>query len=89
MPAPVSVAFEGDLTSPGWSGPASGIGPVFDFPIPTGPSFSTFEAQLLAAHSVSVTVAGHFWIADLVGAPEAYAMMQDCVVSVMISDGRW
>ena len=89
VPSPASVAFNTDMAQQAWGGPASGIGPVFDLPVPTGPSFSAFEARLLAAHSVSVTVAGHSWTGDLVDLPKAYAMLQDCVVSVTISDGRW
>ncbi len=89
VPTPVALTFDGDLLNRRWNGPASGIGPVFDFRLPTGPSFSIFEGQLLTAHSVTVAVAGHSWTGALVDVPRAYAMMQDCVVNASISEGRW
>lgn len=89
VPASVAVIFDEDVVNRRWSGPASGTGPVFDFPLPTGPSFAIFESQLLASHFITVAVLDHFWTAALVDVPRAYAMLQDCVVSVTISDNRW
>lgn len=88
VPVPVTIAFDGDMNR-SWSGPASGVGPVFDFPLLTGPSFGAFEQQLLAARWIAVSGGGHFWTATLADLPRAYAMLQDCIVSVTISDGRW
>ncbi len=89
VPAQIAVTFDHGVDEQRWSGPASGIGPVFDFRLPTGPAFSVFERRLLTAHSVTVAVTGHSWTGDLIDLPKAYAMLQDCIVSVTISDGRW
>jgi hypothetical protein len=72
-----------------WAGPVSGVADVFDFRIPTGTAFIAFEQQFLTAHEMQVVAGGQSWTATLTGTYRAYALLQECLVSVLTADGRW
>ncbi len=86
---PVAVVFDGDLTTHSWGGPGSGVGSEFDFRVPGGPSFVTFEGQMLSTDMVSVVVGAHVWTQAIGETDKAYAMLKDCSESVAVGDRRW
>lgn len=89
VPQQVLTAFDADPDHKGWQSYASGTAAVFDVNIPTGPLFARYEDQMLNASSVSMVVGSDVWTAPLRNTRQAYALLQDCVVSVSIGDGRW
>lgn len=85
----VNTVFDGDLVNKSWHGSGSGTGPVFDMRIPGGVLFDQYLSQLLEAQSVGVVVGEHVWETPIFETRRAFAVLQDCIASVTVHDGRW